>query len=229
LGDSAFFAASNNYLLDISLAYGFARTSDLKTHLENSSGEDLTWYFNDWYTGEGFPSWHLDWIQSGEAVSFTLNQTQSSPLVSFFEMVVPVQFKNAIRDTIIRVSNTFSGQAFTANIPFTVDSVIIDPGYQLISGNNTIGAVDNLDSELLLQVMPNPATDHVTFRFGGSPAHDQGEVLIYDHAGRMMARCEFAAGDAEIILHTASFPVGLYYYVLNSEDHRYNGKFMIIR
>lgn len=165
IGDSAFFAGLNNYLYDDSLAYGFARTVNLKTHLESASGIDLTWYFDDWFTGEGFPSYNINWAQAGDSVTFTVGQIQSHPSVAFFRMPIPVQLKNATRDTIIRVLHTFSGQSFTAIIPFAVDSVIFDPDYQLISGNNTIGAVTEPAGSYNLKVFPNPANDNFTVSF----------------------------------------------------------------
>ncbi len=165
IGDSAFFVALNNYLCDASLAYGFARTTNLKSHLESSSGQDLTWYFDDWFTGEGFPSYHINWIQSGNTVTFTIGQTQSHPSVSFFAMPVAVAFKNATRDTILRILNTYSGQSFTATIPFTVDSVIFDPDYQMISGNNTVDGIAEQGWRNTLQIFPNPARDGFTVSF----------------------------------------------------------------
>ncbi len=165
MGDSAFFAGLNNYLCDVSLAYGFARTSNLKAHLESSGGQDLTWYFNDWYTGEGFPYYHLGWSQSGNEVTYTISQSQSHPSVAFFKMLVPVQFKGATRDTILRVWNTFSGQSFSAAIPFAVDTVIFDPDCQLISRYNPLGGIAEQNGRQHLQVWPNPAKDFVTVSF----------------------------------------------------------------
>ena len=229
IGDSAFYAGLNNYLSDVSLSYGFARTSQLKSHLEGACGQDLTWYFNDWFTGEGFPSYQINWTQQADTVSFTVNQTQSHPSVSFFTMSIPVQFKNASRDTIIRFSNTFPGQSFAVAIPFTVDSVLFDPDYQLISGNNTINAVTEHARQRNLQVFPNPASDQVTFLFGESLSKDQGTISIYDQSGRKKAEILHSPGETEISFSTRTFIPGLYYYALPQKGFRYSGKFVIIR
>jgi aminopeptidase N len=229
IGDSAFYAALNNYLSDASLAYGFARTAQLKSHLESACGQDLTWYFDDWFTGEGYPSYQINWSQEGDTVSFTVKQTQSHPSVSFFKMSIPVQFKNESRDTIIRFSNTFSGQPFTVTIPFTVDSVLFDPDYQLISGNNTNNAVKENSRQRNLQIYPNPAGDRVTFLFGRSPSVDQGKICIYDQSGRQWAQLPVSPCEAEITLDTHNYSPGLYFYVLPQQDFQYSGKFVIVR
>lgn len=229
IGDSAFFAALNNYLSDTSLAYGFARTAQLKTHLENSCGQDLTWYFDDWFTGEGYPSYKINWTQENDIVLFTVKQSQSHPSVSFFEMSIPVQFKNASHDTIICFSNTFSGQQFIVTIPFAVDSLLFDPDYQLISGNNIISAVKELTRQRKLHVYPNPAGDQVIFDFIGSPLKESGKICIYDRAGRLRAKLKVFPAETEVILDTRNFSPGLYSYILPQHGFQYKGEFVIVQ
>ena len=103
MGDSSFFKALHNYLNDPELTFGFARTAHLKHHLEEACLCDLTWYFNDWFTGEGYPSYTLKWQQQENLVTLTLDQVQSHPSVYFFELPVPVRLKGSGGDTIIRL------------------------------------------------------------------------------------------------------------------------------
>jgi aminopeptidase N len=227
MGDSVFFAALNNYLDDFSLAYGFARTENLKAHFESSWGQDLTWYFNDWYTGEGYPQYQINWTQKSDTVSFTVSQTQSSPTISFFALPVQLKFKNANQDTLVRVSNTFSGELFIVRIPFTVDSVIFDPDYQIISGNNLVNAIAEHALQASLQVFPNPAADHITFRLGGLTTGGHASIRIYDDSGRMKDEVFPVSGQTEISLDTRNYPQGLYFYVFNRGDFHESGKFII--
>jgi aminopeptidase N len=227
MGDSAFFTALNYYLCDISLAYGFARTSNLKAYLESSYGQDLTWYFDDWFFGEGYPSYQVTWAQTGDTVLFTVNQTQSHPSVSFFELPVQLKFKNATHDTLIIFSNTFSGQSFTAIIPFTVDSVIFDPDYQIISGNNTVGGIAEPAWQPMLQVFPNPADDYIIFRFQELKVKEGGRICIYDHSGKMMEELFPSSGQTDIRLNTSGYLPGMYFYLLMKDDVRTSGKFIV--
>jgi hypothetical protein len=227
LGDSAFFAALNNYLHDPDIAFGFARTPQLVSHLEAASGRDLSGYFDDWYTGEGYPSYQVGWTQEGDTVRFTVHQTQSHPSVTFFEMEIPVQFKTSPRDTIIRVVHSFQGQSFEAILPFTADSVIFDPDYQLISGNNTINSVAKKTVQTGLRVFPNPAENRVTFDFGDSPARAPGQLLIYDPSGRNMAEFPVAKGKTSITIDLRKYPPGIYFYRLMLRDIKFDGTFVI--
>jgi aminopeptidase N len=229
MGDTAFFTGLNNYLSDVSTNYGFARTAQLKAHLESTSGQDLTWYFNDWYTGEGFPSYQISWGQTGDTVSFTVSQTQSHPSVSFFEMTIPVKFKNETRDTIIRFHHSFSGESFRAAIPFHADSLIFDPDYQLISGNNSINAMDEHPRQTRLQIYPNPASNHLTFSFAGSQVNKGGRIRIYDHSGRLMEDALIFLNQAEMTINTSHYAPGLYFYECSVADFTKKDKFVIIR
>jgi aminopeptidase N len=182
IGDSAFFTAVNNYLNDVNLAYGFARTSDLKLHFENSSGQNLDWYFDDWFTGEGYPDYQLDWIQNGNEINLTIYQTQSHSSVSFFELPLPIQFKNSMEDTLITVNHSFSGQSFTIDLSFTVDSLIFDPEIWLIVGNHKTSSIHTIDENNQIKIYPNPVKDILNIE--GVTSNFQ--ISIFDLAGKII-------------------------------------------
>jgi hypothetical protein len=187
IGDSAWYAAVNNYLSDATCSYSFATTNDLKSHFEASSGQNLSWYFNDWFTGEGYPSYHISWSQDAMTgqVWFTATQFQSDASVNFFELPLPIEFKDATHDTIIRVQNSFSGENFTVQLPFMADSLIFDPDYWIISANNVVNYVDPIYLEPELNIDPNPASNEIiiTITPGLSGA---GILNMYDLRGRVV-------------------------------------------
>ncbi|HNY01382.1 MAG TPA: M1 family aminopeptidase [Bacteroidales bacterium] len=224
MGDGPFFTALNHYLADPQAAYGFARTSQLKAHLESACGCDLTEYFNDWYTGEGYPSYQVGWQQQGDTVAITVNQTQSHPSVSFFEMDIPLKFKNETRDTILRFHHTFSGQTFRAILPFAVDSVLFDPDYQLISANNAVSQVEEMVPSKYVAVFPNPARQQVTFRFSPSLAREYFTIVLFDMTGKRVLEVPHHRDETSRDLPVNDLPAGLYSYLLESNGIRINGK-----
>jgi aminopeptidase N len=155
LGDDYFFQGIREYLEDPNVAYGFAHTSNLKEHLETTSGIDLTEYFADWYTGEGYPSYHIDWNQSGNLFDVTIFQEQSDASVDFFEMPVPLYLSNGVQDTLLRLDHTFSGQSFTIEMPFVVTTVAFDPEVWIISNGNIVTGVNESAMEDI-RLFPNP-------------------------------------------------------------------------
>lgn len=68
LGDNIFFNAVRNYQTDPAVIYGFARTADLKRNLEQTSGQNLTNFFNQWYSGQGYPTYNVQWPIPGQVM-----------------------------------------------------------------------------------------------------------------------------------------------------------------
>lgn len=168
LGDADFFQSVKNYLADPALAYGYAKTIDLQNHLEATSSLDLTEYFDDWFRGEGYPSFQVVWNYNttDQQVNFNVSQTQSHASVSFFETPLPIKVSGSGgQSQMLRLELTQNGQSFSESVPFTVTSVEIDPDYQLISRFNSIvlGTESySLANDIL--IYPNPVNDILTIK-----------------------------------------------------------------
>jgi aminopeptidase N len=164
VGDDDFFKGMKNYASDPNLIHGFARTSDFKAHMESVSGRDLTEFFADWLYGQGFPKYTVNIGQSANHDALvTIHQSQSHSSVSFFEMPVPVQFFGEGKDTVMVFNHTFSGETFSVNPGFAIESMKFDPEYWLVSASNTLTlGVDDLPAGKELLLMPNPASDFLT-------------------------------------------------------------------
>lgn len=153
VGDSSFFRGIRNYLNDPAVRYSFATTTDLKRNLELASGKDLSSFFTNWYEGQGYPTYTINWTQDSSNLAYLqLQQTTSHPSVSFFDMPVPVQFRNATRDTIIVLNNTLPVQPFILNPGFAADTAIFDPDGWLLArsqvNESTCGSLMVADSLL---------------------------------------------------------------------------------
>ena len=158
LGDSVFFKALRQYQKDPVLIYGFAKTDDLKRNLEQVSGQDFTEFFKDWFKGQGYPSYKVEWTQLGSSyVRIKMNQTTSHPSVNFFELPVALKFKNASQEKTIVVDNKTNAEIFIRNIGFIADTVLVDPEYWLITKNNSSQKIpDVVNGQNVVQVYPNP-------------------------------------------------------------------------
>ena len=139
LGDKDFFQGIRNYLNDSGLKYSFAHTSDLKKHLENQSGKELTRFFTEWFYGKGIPGYNVQVKQQQDLNTLvTIDQTQYNSDISFFDMVVPIEFKGVKNDTIISFDHTYSGQAFEFNPGFRIDSVFFDPKNKILYNQSEV-------------------------------------------------------------------------------------------
>ncbi|HSF89458.1 MAG TPA: M1 family aminopeptidase [Saprospiraceae bacterium] len=185
MGDEAFFAACRDYLDSPGTAYDFAYTAELQAYLEQRSGKDLDEFFADWYYGQGYPSYNLTWSQEADSVVFWLNQTQSHPSVSFFEMPVPVSvILNGSPQTFV-LDHTTQGQRFAFHVGNTVvENVSIDPELWLLSKNNTVNEGTTSTYQPIDQhsfhVFPNPAHSFIEI----IPAKDVFAADFIDNLGR---------------------------------------------
>ncbi|MFO8087477.1 MAG: M1 family aminopeptidase [Bacteroidales bacterium] len=206
LGDSAFFAGVNSYLNDPLLAYDYATTADLKYHLEQSSGQNLDEFLDDWFYGEGYPIYDITWHQqSNQDVVIQVGQTSSHPSVNFYEMPLQIQLKNSQQDTLMRLEHTSDGQIFTVNPGFTVDSLKFDPNYWLISANNQVSV--SMEKHLADQtnIFPNPVQDYVSIE--GDSKIIQLEVFKDD--GELVDILQ--PGQQKIQYKTTSLTPGVYF------------------
>lgn len=163
VGDEYFFNALKSYLNDSRLSYGFARTADLKRHMEDESGTDLTEFLDDWYYGEGHPSYHLTWTNIGDDVHLSIAQNTSHASVDFFEMQVPVLFKGQLRDSLVVLNHEFSGQTFDISLPFITEEVIFDPDLWILSKDNTVNMITSTEviQQEEISLYPNPTKNFI--------------------------------------------------------------------
>jgi aminopeptidase N len=80
LGDAAFFKGLNIYLKTNIFKTGEAH--QLRLALEDASGRDLNWFFNQWYYGAGHPLLNISykWDDASKTETVYLQQTQDSQI-----------------------------------------------------------------------------------------------------------------------------------------------------
>lgn len=79
LGEDAFYKGLNLYLN--TYKFGNADANQLRLALEEISGKDLNWFFNQWYFGSGHPKLNITYSYNSadKSVSVNVKQTQANP------------------------------------------------------------------------------------------------------------------------------------------------------
>ncbi|MBL4862092.1 MAG: HEAT repeat domain-containing protein [Crocinitomicaceae bacterium] len=90
LGDEAFFAGINNYL--VKNKFKPAEFHQLRIAFEEVSGEDLNWFFNQWFLGSGHPTLNFKAEENDTSGVFTLTieQTQDLELSPIYKLPIEV-------------------------------------------------------------------------------------------------------------------------------------------
>jgi aminopeptidase N len=231
LGDAVFFKGIKSYLKDPQRAYSFAKTPQLKAHWEAAIGKNLDWYFKDWYAGEGFPSYQIKWFQLNNTLNINALQTQSIVTASFFKLPIQLKIKGDNRDTLLVFQHDFSGQNFTANIPFKITGIEFDPNLWLISANNTVTQstftpVNEAGDTPSVTVYPNPVSDILTVYF--TEILEKADIKILDLTGKVLYNKPISGPKQHMQILVKDFPKGIYWLNIETNKGFMTKKFVII-
>lgn len=135
LGDEAFFAGLNRYLKKNE--YSDVEAHELRLAFEDVTGQDLNWFFNQWFFKAGHPNLDIryDWDEAGKKASVTITQTQeaNNSVPYIFELPLNVDIYDAsgkARRENIRVTKrsqtfTFDAAAKPALINVDADKALL--------------------------------------------------------------------------------------------------------
>ena len=214
LGDTLFFRGIRQYLNDPKIAYGFARTDDLKRNLEQVGGKDLDEFFNDWFTGQGYPSYEVRWGQNeNNKALFVISQTTSHPSVSYYEMPLALKFKNNSHEKTIVVDNTRNNELFSEQLNFKADTVIIDPDCWIISGyKNSIKDPTLTTQDNEIKVYPVPTIADVVVLSVTKPTSKTMQLRIFNTMGQLMSQQQVNTTGAieKIQINISKLSAGVY-------------------
>ncbi|MCX7744398.1 MAG: M1 family aminopeptidase [Flavobacteriales bacterium] len=218
LGDDDFFQGIYNYIHDPLLRFNYVSTADFKQHMEAASGMNLTYYFNDWIYGQGFPYYDIQWTQNPDlSLYFKLNQTPSHPSVSFFELPVPMQCWYAGNDTIFWLWNTQNGEEFTISFNHPVDSVVFNPFNDIVAKLSSLNNLDN-QPETIFQLSPNPVGGGETIRLSWMPVCGVAQLACSDMHGKSYFNKELDLSVGQTAILVDELNAGVYLLRLQTGD-----------
>jgi hypothetical protein len=168
-----------------------ASALDFKKVVEDISGKDFTVFFNQWFYGEGFPTYNVFWNQLGNRLNIITAQSTSLPTsIGFFTEPVQYKIKTDKGDTIIKINMKKSVEGIVFNIQGTVLSIEVDPSNWLLCKSFVVkdpnqlplGMDGSFDRQLNAIIYPNPATNNITIQMNELP--EDLNYTILDSSGR---------------------------------------------
>ena len=161
VGDDAFFASINLYLQN--RAFKTAEVHDLRMAFEQVSGQDLNWFFNQWFLDKGHPILDVNWETSGDSLLLNVSQTQNIEYPTF-KLPVDIDFyfngqKTRKKIWVTKRNETFvfEGLAEAEAVNFDADKVLLIELNQTLSPEEAFILFDQSDHygtklEAMLQV-----------------------------------------------------------------------------
>ncbi|MCP9234564.1 M1 family metallopeptidase [Lewinella sp. JB7] len=133
VGDEAFFASLNHYLNENKLSA--VEIDELRIAFEDVTGEDLSWFFDQWYLKAGHPQLNITTDYTDGSVSVTVRQTQRTDnnVPAVFRLPVDIAVYTNGTATTHSVVIEQREQTFTFPAAARPDVVIFDPEHRLLA------------------------------------------------------------------------------------------------
>lgn len=165
---------------------------------ENESGLDLTNFLEEWYFGEGYPTYSVRWNNVGSDLLLEINQTTSKPLVTpLFTNDLELRFdRTGAADTTIRFQITGSQNQFIIpNAANYVNITKIDPdnwicnkSAGIVKDLNFTAGIEDFTDKSRISVYPNPSTGPITIEMATSGDYS---LVLMDAKGSEITSKEF--------------------------------------
>jgi aminopeptidase N len=178
VGDAAFWESLHYYL--VQNAYTAVEAHDLRLAFEEVTGEDLNWFFNQWYFSEGHPELEVryGYDATAQVVVVEVEQVQDPaqvPPIFILPTSVDIHYNGKRERQVIRVDQR--RQEFVFPCPVKPDWVQFDPDYTLLAEYR-----DNKDKAIFRYQLGHGA--HFRDRYDavqellGSPVEEQSALAL---------------------------------------------------
>jgi aminopeptidase N len=141
VGDSAFFRALHLYLVTNKFKNGEAQ--QLRLAFEEVTGEDLNWFWNQWYYGKGYPNLKINYLYDDQAgtVKVIVKQTQDSSKI--FKLPIAIDIYTGSKKERHRVWITNPTDTFSFSYTSRPDLVNVDADKILVCEKTDDKTLDN--------------------------------------------------------------------------------------
>ena len=182
--DELFFQVMKNFQQQY--AGGVATGIDFMNVLNETTGIDFTYFFDQWYFGQGYPIYDIEWAQWDGNLVMTATQSSSMPdITPFFKMTIEYGiYFNDGTDTLIRVWQTENVENYIIPFDKQIDSIAVDPNDWTLDKVASISiGIEDYNNPVFFIITPNPAKD-VLFVHFTNKNRDIKNVRIYDLSGK---------------------------------------------
>lgn len=187
---------------------GTATGEDFKNTAEDITGMDFDYFFDQWYYGEGYPKYDLDWYSTNNTFHMTSTQSASAS-TPLFKMLMEyrLMFLDGT-DTLVKLWQTDNVNTYEIETGKTVGLVVVDPEkWTMEKVNSIIIGIDEMESPAYFTVGPNPVSDFVNVYFPNSSANER-TIEITDLQGKLIQRAQ--TSNDQIKINTMDLPKGIY-------------------
>ena len=205
---------------------------DFMNYAKNYTGVDYSNMFNQWYFGQGYPTFTVKWNQVGNEFYISSTQTTSyNSVTPLFQLPVQYKLVRNIGDTIVKLNHNQNLELYSLVVSGNVTSVTVDPLNWI---PNKVGSVTkdvNLiltgiekSSQNLVIIAPNPTSDFIEI----SGINEPSGLTIKNTLGQTIYSKNTISDNEKIDVR--GFAKGLYLVEIESKDgNMYCTKKIVVR
>lgn len=198
--DNVFFQTLKNFQQQFKDSV--ATADDFKAVAEAASGKNFTDFFNQWYYGQGYPTFNVTYAGNGDSLLLFVNQTVSAPAVTpFFKGLYEFTINTTQGDTTVKVYMTTNNQLFKFRSNRVPTGVIVDPNnWVLNKTGSVVTAIAEVNVSHEVKLSPNPSPGSITLQY---PKNWFDRIEVYDMNGRLLRQQRISGGSAGQTIHTS--------------------------
>ncbi|MFU8843054.1 MAG: M1 family aminopeptidase [Bacteroidales bacterium] len=217
--DDLFFQSFKNF--QAAFADSIATALDFLDILNQTTNQDFATFFDQWFFGEGYPMLSIHWKQTGNTFELTSLQTTSAPEITpLFYLRYPVRlFFNSGTDTTVVILHDQPLATISADLPFQVDSVHVDPELWILKKVVSINGVNDQQEQMVIGISPNPFTNRVTIRTAFLNPYS---IRVINLTGEVLSAVQ--ANESVTELNLSFLKNGLYLLTIEGEGQPYTTK-----
>ena len=232
--DSLFFLSLKNFQNEFK--YNVATGLDYKEVLETTTEQDFTDFFNQWYFGEGYPIYNINWIQEEDTLKIHSVQSTSTSVTPLFNMHLELKLQYSNGDTLIRINQNSNNQFYQVYSPHQITNIVVDPNNWVLDYSTVIhtGIKNdeiNRQSYKLYQNYPNPFNP-ITKILYQIPERGFVTLKVYDVLGNEIITLfneEKPAGNYEFNFDGTQLTSGIYFYQLVAKNFLETKKMILLK
>jgi aminopeptidase N len=189
-----------------------ASAVDFKNHYQTQTGINAAQFFNQWYYGEGYPTFTVKYDVAGNTCYIQSTQSTSTPSsVALF--ITPIEYlitRSGAPDTTVRVIHANAVENYSFNVTGTVTGVVCDPNNWLINKSTvtldpTIIGIEEITRIVPeIKIGPNPTKGILSI---STSLNKTVKVRVSDTAGKLLLERTF---ELETSVDMANYSNGIY-------------------
>ncbi len=229
VGDSTYFSILHTYFSDF--RFENAVTSDFINVASQVLGHDMSWFFNQWIYGEGYPIYSYSYQATSNAITLYLMQNQDGALI--YKMPVEIGVYSKGQQTVFSFVDSLRLQSARFSFSSPIDSVVFDPGDKIFKGMSawTDSTLPKLSSPPSIALFPNPFNGYAQIEYSfGSDSHVI--IDVYDIIGRRLKTLDEGfqqAGTYIVSFNGEDLASGVYFFRLHTASGIETSKILILK